>query len=55
MKEEVLKGHFGELLKMKMAGSTGIEPAISGVTGLHVRPLHHDPAQGNDIKKLFRM
>src|SRR5664280_204178 len=26
-----------------MAGSTGFEPAISSVTGWHVRPLHHEP------------
>ena len=27
-----------------MAGSTGFEPAVSSVTGWHVRPLHHEPA-----------
>src|ERR1035437_906841 len=29
--------------EMQMAGSTGFEPAISSVTGWHVRPLHHEP------------
>jgi hypothetical protein len=28
----------------RVAGSTGFEPAISSVTGWHVRPLHHEPA-----------
>ena len=27
-----------------MAGPTGFEPAISSVTGRHVRPLHHEPS-----------
>ena len=27
-----------------LAGPTGFEPAISSVTGRHVRPLHHEPA-----------
>jgi hypothetical protein len=27
----------------RLAGSTGFEPAISSVTGWHVRPLHHEP------------
>jgi hypothetical protein len=27
-----------------LAGSTGFEPAISSVTGRHVRPLHHEPS-----------
>ncbi len=26
-----------------MAGTTGFEPAISGLTGRRVRPLHHVP------------
>src|SRR5690606_24641021 len=26
-----------------VAGATGFEPAISAVTGPHVRPLHHAP------------
>jgi len=26
-----------------LAGPTGFEPAISSVTGRHVRPLHHEP------------
>ncbi len=28
-----------------MAGPTGFEPAISSVTGWHVGPLHHGPAE----------
>ena len=28
-----------------MAGPTGFEPAISSVTGWHVWPLHHGPAE----------
>ena len=28
-----------------MAGPTGFEPAISSVTGRHVRPLHHEPVR----------
>lgn len=32
-----------------MAGPTGFEPAISSVTGRHVRPLHHEPAYLNLI------
>lgn len=32
-----------------MAGPTGFEPAISSVTGRHVRPLHHGPAYNQDI------
>jgi hypothetical protein len=31
-------------LECAMAGPTGFEPAISSVTGWHVRPLHHGPA-----------
>jgi hypothetical protein len=29
---------------LSLAGPTGFEPAISSVTGRHVRPLHHEPA-----------
>ncbi len=32
-----------------MAGSTGFEPAISSVTGRHVRPLHHEPMVLNGL------
>jgi hypothetical protein len=28
-----------------VAGPTGFEPAISSVTGWHVWPLHHGPAE----------
>jgi hypothetical protein len=28
-----------------VAGPTGFEPAISSVTGWHVGPLHHGPAE----------
>ena len=30
-----------------LAGPTGFEPAISSVTGWHVWPLHHGPAQSD--------
>ncbi len=30
-----------------MAEPTGFEPAVSCVTGRHVRPLHHGSAMGN--------
>jgi hypothetical protein len=33
-------------LECAMAGPTGFEPAISSVTGWHVWPLHHGPAEG---------
>ena len=33
-----------ELLNLNMAEPTGFEPAISCVTGRHVRPLHHGSA-----------
>ena len=26
-----------------MAGATGFEPAVSALTGPHVKPLHHAP------------
>ncbi len=29
-----------------MAGATGLEPAISGLTGQRVNQLHHAPAWG---------
>ena len=32
-----------------LAGSTGFEPAISSVTGRHVRPLHHEPLFGDEL------
>ena len=41
-----------------MAGPTGFEPAISSVTGRHVRPLHHEPLlwDGNFAKpSLFKI
>ena len=31
-------------LRDKVADPTGFEPAISALTGLHVRPLHHGSA-----------
>jgi hypothetical protein len=27
-----------------LAGATGFEPAVSALTGPHVKPLHHAPA-----------
>ena len=30
----------------RMAGATGLEPAISGLTGQRVNQLHHAPARG---------
>ena len=33
------------------AGATGFEPAISGLTGRYVRPLHHAPTQNYDTTK----
>jgi hypothetical protein len=33
-----------------MAGLTGFEPAVSCVTGRHVRPLHHSPLW---VKEIF--
>ena len=33
---------------MVLAEATGFEPAISALTGLHVRPLHH--ASSNETK-----
>ncbi len=33
------------LQKVAPAEATGFEPAISALTGLHVRPLHHASAQ----------
>lgn len=33
------------LIFIKLAGSMGFEPTVSGVTGQRVRPLHHDPAK----------
>ncbi len=31
------------LWEVAATGATGFEPAISALTGLHVRPLHHAP------------
>ena len=31
---------------LQMAGATGLEPAISGLTGQRVNQLHHAPAWG---------
>jgi hypothetical protein len=31
-----------------VAGATGFEPAIFGLTGRYVRPLHHAPTGIND-------
>ena len=28
-----------------LAGATGFEPAVSALTGPHVKPLHHAPEQ----------
>ena len=28
---------------LRLTGATGFEPAISGLTGRHVKPLHHAP------------
>ena len=33
----------GPRLKAFLAGATGFEPAISGLTGQHVKPLHYAP------------
>jgi hypothetical protein len=41
-KEEPRPGGDGAR-RSEMAGSTGFEPAVSSVTGWHVRPLHHEP------------
>ena len=38
-----------------MAGSTGFEPAISSVTGRHVRPLHHEPSSELDLLARFEI
>ena len=35
---------FSSLKLIRMAELTGFEPAISCVTGRHVRPLHHSSA-----------
>ncbi len=40
----------GVVLVCLLAGPTGFEPAISSVTGRHVRPLHHEPASLCDGK-----
>ena len=33
----------------RSTGATGFEPAISGLTGRHVKPLHHAPVQRNYV------
>jgi hypothetical protein len=35
------KPAYYDLLRMSPADPTGFEPAISALTGPHVRPLHH--------------
>lgn len=39
---QIKNATLGDVLYL--AGPTGFEPAISSVTGRHVRPLHHEPA-----------
>ena len=34
-------GRFSFHLSCALAEATGFEPAVSALTGLHVRPLHH--------------
>ena len=41
--------HFAMVATNKMAELTGFEPAISCVTGRHVRPLHHSSASQEDL------
>ena len=41
--EQNVRSHFPNQYSNNLAGTTGFEPAISGLTGQHVRPLHHAP------------
>lgn len=36
-------------------GATGFEPAISALTGLHVRPLHHAPSIDSNYNTAIRV
>jgi hypothetical protein len=38
-----MQGTVREVLLHGYTGTTGFEPAISGLTGQYVRPLHHVP------------
>ena len=40
-------GPLAHLASKGLAGPTGFEPAISSVTGWHVWPLHHGPAESD--------
>ena len=38
-------------MQIFLAGATGFEPAVSALTGPHVKPLHHAP----ELHKQFNM
>ena len=40
----------GEAEASRMAGSTGLEPAASGVTGRRSNQLNYDPKLGSDVR-----
>jgi hypothetical protein len=47
-----IKNRPCELLTRATAGATGLEPAIFGLTGRHVKPLHHAPSTARTIPQL---
>ena len=43
-------GAFSFVIECELAEATGFEPAVSALTGLHVRPLHHASSSAQDTK-----